>query len=485
MADLTSQIRDLQGVFQRIADRAPWVRAIFTVKEGKFGLFSLGRQGGDGRDAPLLEGTRNDQEAALVTELYALTNQASALATELIRSKRYQGKFAALRSSHCVVGEPWGLWLLFLVRNPNLFLNCWAMRPDGKTFALLAIDESEKNAIVSVWIDSYPQLCVSALSWLKADMVAGAGIVVKGATKTTEIGDNDVVGEHEMPPLVAVQTRDLSNLPWGTLRQVSQQFLWAWDDLKTATPEKLSLVQTKTHLALQVLAKVCRKLGILSVKSSGSLQSASATIAGQPFELMLALDLGEAVGSMVSQVNSRHEGIKGAPGYTQIILDPTNPFPFEPGSIDSVRKAAERLPETPLADPPLYRVIGGSGSIPAGQSVKLPVTFPMMNDDDGTKTANGGDVNGIVSASPFDGFGTKTQRLLKYLWDNGRKPRRTIPTVMKELGYTPTSSPGRILAFRTLKYRTNGDLCAMKGTLRYRIDTNKKENTIFLVELVA
>jgi hypothetical protein len=48
---------------------------------------------------------------------------------------------------------------------------CWAKGPDGrKRFALPQLGEHE----TSVWIDNYPQVCVSALAWLQTNLLAAS-----------------------------------------------------------------------------------------------------------------------------------------------------------------------------------------------------------------------------------------------------------------------------------------------------------------------
>ena len=61
MHDFDSQITNLKAEFQRVADRAPWVRARFTLKEGKFSMFILGSPVGD---AAIVGGVRKDSDPA-------------------------------------------------------------------------------------------------------------------------------------------------------------------------------------------------------------------------------------------------------------------------------------------------------------------------------------------------------------------------------------------------------------------------------------
>src|SRR5260370_5302588 len=106
---ILGRLDQLSAAFARLADRAPWVRAAFTVKAGKFGMFSLGPADKDGPDPALLRGLRGDQahEAAIITELYGLTDQAGLLAMELLQSGS-TGTLASTKSLHYDIRTPCG-----------------------------------------------------------------------------------------------------------------------------------------------------------------------------------------------------------------------------------------------------------------------------------------------------------------------------------------------------------------------------------------
>jgi hypothetical protein len=86
------------------------------------------------------------------------------------------------------------------------------------------------------------------------------------------------------------------------------------------------------------------------------------------------------------------------------------------------------------------------------------------------------------TASPFDHFGPKMRQLLNYLWDKGRRPHRSIPTIMQMLGFTTASMKNK-RAFSQLMCRANNALTEMKDKPRYEIEKDKEENTIYLFEL--
>jgi hypothetical protein len=164
---ILGRLDQLSAAFTRLADRAPWVRAAFTVKAGKFGWFGFGPADKDGPDPALLRGLRGDraQEAAIITELFGLTDQAGLLAMELLQSGS-SGNLVSAKSLHCDIKAPWGVWLFILMHLPPTLLHCCTKGPEGPNQLLFTqLGESE----VAVWIDSYPQVCVSALACLKTN----------------------------------------------------------------------------------------------------------------------------------------------------------------------------------------------------------------------------------------------------------------------------------------------------------------------------
>jgi hypothetical protein len=192
MADFASQITDLQADFQRIADRAAWVRAFFTVSAKGVGLFSFGRAGGDGRVEPILIECGNPVEL----ELHALTNRAGALAAELCGSKHYQWKAVSPKAVQYKCREPEAFWLVFLLHTPPVCGYCKSTGPDGRTtFALPQVGVDE----VSVWIDNYAQVCLGALAILKAASTAAAKPLLAHATAV----ECDRAVQHGQPPAPA------------------------------------------------------------------------------------------------------------------------------------------------------------------------------------------------------------------------------------------------------------------------------------------
>jgi hypothetical protein len=168
VADLASHIANLQTDFQGIADRAPWVRAGFAVKAGSFGCFGLGR---DGPTSALVRGVRDSRELAIITQLYALTEQAGALVAEICQSGSFQWNFYSGKPVHYDLREPREYWLVLLLHTFPACFHCRTYFPDGKDrIAFPQLGDCE----IAVRIDSYPQVCVSVLAWLKANSPAFA-----------------------------------------------------------------------------------------------------------------------------------------------------------------------------------------------------------------------------------------------------------------------------------------------------------------------
>src|SRR5262245_12345920 len=71
IAELRAEVHDLRSDFQRIADRAAWVRARWIVKGNQYLTYALGRADEDG----MVRGCQGAQELALITELQALTER--------------------------------------------------------------------------------------------------------------------------------------------------------------------------------------------------------------------------------------------------------------------------------------------------------------------------------------------------------------------------------------------------------------------------
>jgi hypothetical protein len=169
---LATQLRELQADFQRIADRANWVRAVFTVQAGRFGMFLLGASDVDGTSAGLVRGVKSVPELAIISELYALTEQAGAIAAEIVQSGRYPLKVVSTKSVHYDLRAFWEFWLMILLHTSPSCVHCRANGADGTD--RVALPQLGDEA-VAIRIDGYPQVCVSALAWLKARSPASAG----------------------------------------------------------------------------------------------------------------------------------------------------------------------------------------------------------------------------------------------------------------------------------------------------------------------
>jgi hypothetical protein len=173
MADeFVGRLHQLSNAFCRIADRVPWVRARFTVNEGRFGLFMLGPPIQDGSDEGLVHGSLCIDDFAIISELYALTDQAGVLFSEIFQSGQYPGKFSSPVTIQYDLKLPRDPWLFVLLHTAPVCFHCKTSdKNKGLNLALTKLGKGE----VVVWIDIYPQVCVSALAWLKTNLLSGRG----------------------------------------------------------------------------------------------------------------------------------------------------------------------------------------------------------------------------------------------------------------------------------------------------------------------
>jgi hypothetical protein len=164
-----ARLNVLSDAFARLDERAPWVRAALIVNPGKFTWFALGRPVEDLPGAALIGGMKNDRDMAFICELYALTDQAGALAAKMWKSGFNLGNPVSVRYISYDLREPRDVWLFFLLHTPPCLYHCCVRGPDGrKCPAFSQLGEGE----VPVLIDNYPQVCVSALAQLKANALA-------------------------------------------------------------------------------------------------------------------------------------------------------------------------------------------------------------------------------------------------------------------------------------------------------------------------
>jgi hypothetical protein len=166
MSALVSQLAELQADFQRIADRADWARAVFTVRAGRFGMFGIGRPESDGVDGAIIN---SGGGSPMFAELDVLTERAGRLALSLYGTGCFQLQGLSSTTITYSDPQPWGFWLVVLLHSPVTMGHCCVRSADGTHwFAAAEIGENE----VAVWIDRYAQVCVSALAWLKGKMAA-------------------------------------------------------------------------------------------------------------------------------------------------------------------------------------------------------------------------------------------------------------------------------------------------------------------------
>ena len=153
---LPARITEVRADFLRVAGQASWVRAVFFMEAGRFDLFGLGRA--NERDEPgaaPLGGRMNDQERAIISELYLLTDRAGAIVAELCRAGRVELPLSGDRR------DPLEHWLTLLTRESVMQTHCWTW---GANRRVPAKDRLDGPAVV--WIDPYPQVSATAALWL-------------------------------------------------------------------------------------------------------------------------------------------------------------------------------------------------------------------------------------------------------------------------------------------------------------------------------
>jgi hypothetical protein len=164
MSDLASEISELQADFQRIADRAEWVRAAFVVKARRFAILGFGRPEGDGVNGPIIS---SGGGSPFFAELDTLTERAGRVALHLHDSGLCQLQGLSSATVSYQVKAPSEFWLIVLLHSPSTMGHCSVRAADG-TYRFAAAEVGKDEA--AVWIDKYAQVCVSALAWLKAKL---------------------------------------------------------------------------------------------------------------------------------------------------------------------------------------------------------------------------------------------------------------------------------------------------------------------------
>ncbi|HKI36277.1 MAG TPA: hypothetical protein VKA46_30750 [Gemmataceae bacterium] len=171
MTDLAAQLRELQNDFQRIADRAPWVRAVFTVGVRRIGRCEFHRQGDDGGVETLL--------SPVVRELVLLTVRAGGLLWGMRQAGTCIANLLPPELFTWQFNDPVQPWLAYLLHARPTMQYCGAQAPEGTRPC--AVDHLGEGEVV-VEIDQYPQVCVLGLAWLKARLpqpVAAAPLSVE------------------------------------------------------------------------------------------------------------------------------------------------------------------------------------------------------------------------------------------------------------------------------------------------------------------
>jgi hypothetical protein len=185
MADYSAQIRDLQDDFHRLAERAPWLRAVFKVNAGKCVYFGFRRPNEPGPAASLV--SQSTEDYPIITESDALTDRAGKLFVALYKAGCYKWKPCLPAGVKCQPRVPWEFWLLSLLLTPQLSVNCWTQQSDGTAVFAPQLGEGK----TAIWIDHYAGVCSAALAHLKAGMMVPSPSTstpppARGATKLAQ-----------------------------------------------------------------------------------------------------------------------------------------------------------------------------------------------------------------------------------------------------------------------------------------------------------
>ncbi len=255
MTDPSFAILDhLSTAFARIADRAEWMRAVFTLTEGRFGIFYLGRKGEDGLDKPLIENLPGQREIPFITELHSLTDQAGAFTSNLIRSGRYSWVpwangpliFDSKDQKHF-------FWLFFLLHTPPVMMNCRGKHADGISF--VAMPEVGESKLV-VWIDNYAEVCVSGLALVKAALL-GDPLKTPNLSAPPPTSSTALAESHQIIPNL-IDTAPVDVIPTPSNTAAMQQ---ASSAIEQQSEESLHSIPFRSPLCVSDYARLLRDLG--------------------------------------------------------------------------------------------------------------------------------------------------------------------------------------------------------------------------------
>lgn len=130
---------------------------------GAIGLFGLGRALGNGVDAALIIAPSLGHESVITTELLALTERAGRLFASIAREHRERVSHQLQIDKIQLDAASHSAWLGLLVYGAPMVFNCWTVASNGDRYPAVTKLAGEFK---SVWIDAYPDVCLSAVTWL-------------------------------------------------------------------------------------------------------------------------------------------------------------------------------------------------------------------------------------------------------------------------------------------------------------------------------
>jgi hypothetical protein len=148
--DPIDSLDSLSAAFARLDARVPWVRVSACFDDaGRPLMFGFGRPNDEG-DAPTA-GLKDPAAVAAVMELHALADDAGRFVEELRASGRCTWTPVVESAGPGPTAGPSVQWLMFLLGTSHLW------RAPGSP--------GRRGPVV--WFDAYPQVCVTALAWLR------------------------------------------------------------------------------------------------------------------------------------------------------------------------------------------------------------------------------------------------------------------------------------------------------------------------------
>jgi hypothetical protein len=210
-------------------------------------------------------------------------------------------------------------------------------------------------------------------------------------------------------------TRNIGISEQRVIQRFAQQFVHLWDDAQSAPRKRKSFALWKAAIALTLLRDACKALGLLETELELQYQRSNFDLA------QLLMDLREAVGAMHAKLKWREAigvdvnkykaldllnpsfkpptakewnkavriaGVKMAGGH----LDTSRSFAFRREWIETLRKAANRLPKAPL-DLMATPAVSPQSELTAAASSSQPVAPEKIGHGQSAAASTAADAN--------------------------------------------------------------------------------------------